>query len=62
MRIDLSKKQLEALVHRLEVPDALAECLSAEENDGEGYHPDDIGLVVDALLRGVDACLRSRGN
>lgn len=53
LRIPLTTTEVEILRHRLEVPDALVEALSPEENDGIGYHADDVEAAIDDLLCGL---------
>ena len=55
MNAKLTKWEKEILLHRLELVDCLSQCLSAEENDGDGYHPEDIEVACEVQLEKVKA-------
>lgn len=60
MIIPLTDQQRDALLHRLEVPDAMCEALSDEENADAGLEPlDEEGFHPESVVKGVIECFMS---
>lgn len=41
----------EIIEHRLEIPDCIVECIASEDPEDQKYHPDDVYLVAECLLK-----------
>lgn len=56
MKLDLTKKEREALMHRLTVPDAICDALT-DDSEGPAYHEVDVVSIIDKLPDQLDEAM-----